>query len=146
MKDLSTDIIAAARRWVGTPYQHQQRMKGVGCDCVNLVIAVGLELGILDWTPESFSKFRGYTRSPNPARMRLAMETFLVQLPEGEQPQPGDILWIEWARGLPMHLAIVTGPTMIHAFSDAQAVVEHGVDELWLSRVNSVWRFPGVVK
>lgn len=143
---MQAKIIDAARDWVGTPYQHQHRMKGVGCDCVNLVIAVGLELGILDWTPEAFAKFRGYTRAPNPARMRLAMETFLVELPAGTPPEPGDIAWIGWARGLPMHLAIITGPTMIHAFSDARAVVEHGIDGLWRSRFHSIWRFPGVAK
>ncbi len=137
-------IVAAAREWLGTPYQHQQRMKGVGVDCANLVIAVGVELNVLDWTPEAFVKFKGYGRAPNPRRMLEAMELFLERLPEGESPQEGDVVWIEWARGLPMHIAILTDLGLIHAYSDVGRVVEHGLDSVWESRFNSFWRFRGV--
>jgi len=138
-------ITEAARRWIGTPYMHQQRMIGVGCDCVNLVIAVGLELGMLDWTPERFDRFKGYTRAPNPTKMGEALAIFLEPAPAGAALQEGDILWISWRKGLPMHLAIVGTHegrlTMIHAFSDARAVVEHTLDGVWHHRINSVWRF-----
>ena len=33
-----SDVIAqAARRWIGTPYQHQQSQCGVGTDCLGLI-------------------------------------------------------------------------------------------------------------
>ena len=35
-----TRIIAEARAWIGTPYRHQARCKGVGCDCLGLVRGV----------------------------------------------------------------------------------------------------------
>ena len=34
------DIVAAARRWVGTPYVHQASLIHVGCDCLGLVRGV----------------------------------------------------------------------------------------------------------
>src|ERR1035437_129928 len=33
-------IIAETRDWIGTPYQHQASVKGVGCDCLGLVRGV----------------------------------------------------------------------------------------------------------
>ena len=37
-------IVAAARGWIGTPYQHQGSLRGVGCDCLGLVRGVWREL------------------------------------------------------------------------------------------------------
>ncbi|MGZ9409986.1 MAG: peptidase P60, partial [Methylocystis sp.] len=34
------DIVAAARRWRGTPYVHQASLMQVGCDCLGLVRGV----------------------------------------------------------------------------------------------------------
>jgi cell wall-associated NlpC family hydrolase len=33
-------IVAEARSWIGTPYQHQASLKGVGCDCLGLLRGV----------------------------------------------------------------------------------------------------------
>jgi NlpC/P60 family putative phage cell wall peptidase len=37
-------IVAAARRWLGTPYHDQASVIGVGCDCLGLVRGVWREL------------------------------------------------------------------------------------------------------
>lgn len=37
-------IVAAARCWIGTPYRHQARTKGAGCDCLGLVLGVWSEI------------------------------------------------------------------------------------------------------
>ncbi len=37
-------IVAAARRWIGTPYQHQASLIHVGCDCLGLVRGVWREV------------------------------------------------------------------------------------------------------
>ena len=38
------DIIAAARRWIDTPYLHQSSLIHVGCDCLGLVRGVWREV------------------------------------------------------------------------------------------------------
>lgn len=40
-------LIEAARSWVGTPYHHRARVKGVGADCGQLVIAAHVESGLV---------------------------------------------------------------------------------------------------
>ena len=37
-------IVAAARRWIGTPYHHQGSLRGAGCDCLGLVRGVWRDL------------------------------------------------------------------------------------------------------
>jgi cell wall-associated NlpC family hydrolase len=40
------DIIAAARRAVGTPFRHQGRTPGVALDCAGLALYVAAENGV----------------------------------------------------------------------------------------------------
>jgi cell wall-associated NlpC family hydrolase len=37
-------IVTQARGWIGTPFHHQARLKGIGCDCLGLCVGVALEL------------------------------------------------------------------------------------------------------
>lgn len=56
----SDKIIEAALSWVGTPYHHQQRCKGVGVDCAHLVAGIAIDAGLMaadtnlpmDYSPE----------------------------------------------------------------------------------------------
>lgn len=41
----SDAVVGAARAWLGTPYQHQASLRGLGCDCVGLVRGVWRDLG-----------------------------------------------------------------------------------------------------
>jgi hypothetical protein len=40
-------VATQARAWIGTPFAHQHRARGVGVDCVGLVIGVARELGLV---------------------------------------------------------------------------------------------------
>lgn len=142
----TADIVETAREWVGTPYHHQAKLRGVGADCVGLIRGIGEELGVLDTDPGLWRQFAGYSRLPNPRRMRRAMEIYLDPWPWHPADRDGLILWLSWRLDLPMHLAICTGPTIIHAYSDAGAVVEHGFTREWRDRVHSAWTFRGVTE
>lgn len=142
-------ITVAARTWIGTPYRHQHRLKGHGCDCVGLIIGVGLETGLLPgWTPENWRAHGAYSRSPNPAHMRKALEQYLEPHQAAGLPPDGAVAWMGWRASLPMHLGIIgTSPagyrTLIHAYSGAGAVVEHRLSDDWAARVESWWLYPG---
>lgn len=143
------EIVAAARSWVGTRYSHQQRLKQVGVDCVGLILGVGLELGIMGSdTDRLFARFRGYSRVPNPRRMQEGMELFLDPTPLTAHT-PGAVGWLQWRDDLPMHLAVMATfegrPTMIHSYKEAGKCVEHDFDQVWESRLNSIWSYRDVV-
>ena len=138
-------IVSEARRWIGTPYHHQAALCGVGVDCVGLIRGVGHATGALPEDAEAWDRFGGYSRVPNPNRMGEGMRLFLRPL--DFDPQEGDIAWLHWRVDLPMHLAILAsdhrgGLTLIHSYSEAGGVVEHGLTPEWLARVHSWWRYP----
>lgn len=143
-------VLAEARAWIGTPFRHQAAVKGVGCDCAGLVRGVGEAAGVLTIAPEDWRQVANYGRQPHPKRMNAALRRFLVRVPPSKA-RPGDVLWMHWREGLPMHLAILGHDeqggrrlTIIHAFSDFERVIEHGFTQEWRERVTSCWRYPSL--
>lgn len=140
-------LISAARSWIGTPYRHQGRLRGHAVDCVGVVIEAALETGVLGVSRETFDQrfrpFQGYGRLPRPLLVRRALATFMVEV---EHAREGDVAFLRWDRGPPMHLAFLARHdgrlTMIHAHGWVGRCVEHGFDAEWPGRVDSWWRFP----
>lgn len=142
---MPSDVIKEARTWVNTPYQHQAMVKGVGVDCVGLIVGVGLQTGALRLTEHEMKEYSGYGRLPNPRNMEKAMKRHLVELALFEMKE-GDIAWLQWRQGLPMHLALVGthkgNMTLLHALGDVGKVVEHTLTPQWDGRIVSFWRYP----
>jgi len=144
----SRQILAAARSWLGTPWRHQGRLKGVAVDCGGLILGVGRELGLLDFDT------RAYGRIPDGQQLRALCEQHLCRKhigglassseAVGQAIMPGDVLLMRFTRH-PQHLAIVGDRgdpfSLIHADADAGACVEHGADAKWLRRIVAAYRF-----
>lgn len=146
-------VVAQARLWVGTPYKHQHRQLGVGCDCVGLIIGVGRATQVLELSDEDWEPYEGYSTHPNPRKMVGAMHRFMVPLDlppkPAHLPPDGAVMHLGWREHLPMHLAILATDrfgrrTMIHAFKWRDKVVEHGFVAEWPERVISWWTWPGL--
>ena len=136
-------VVAEARSWVGTPWMHQQRVKGIGIDCIGLIICVARDLGL---SPPG-TDFTGYGRRPDGKMLSLCDE-HMVRI-RRDDLQPGDVLVMAIEHD-PQHMGIVGdyrhgGLSLIHAASKAGKVVE---TRLMFAR-NLVFRgayaLPGVV-
>lgn len=148
----AADVIAEARTWIDTPVRHLGRLKGVGVDCLGLVLMVGLETGAVQMTPEEIEPHRAYSRLPNSRRMRSALEQHLVVV-EGPH-RDGDIGFFSWGDDRQgMHLAIMATSSdgrqmMIHANPSAKPpkVTEHGFDGFWVTRNSGhgFFRYPEI--
>ena len=132
-------VVAEARKWLGTPFQHQGRRRGLGVDCVGLVLCIMYDLGINDWLDD----FRVYSSQP------VGHEVFDVCMERlnakpVEQRQPGDVLCFRVPES-PSHVGMVTDAGIIHAYNGGRRqVVEHGLDSKWLKRVAGCFSIPGV--
>ena len=50
-------VVAEATTWIGTPWAHMSRLKGVGVDCANLPIAVYAAVGLIaDFDPPPYPR------------------------------------------------------------------------------------------
>lgn len=136
------DVIACARRWIGTPYHHQASTQGVGADCLGLVRGVWRELyGSDAETPPP------YTRDWAEAMGRETLIEAAARHMTARglaAAQPGDVVVFRYRPGVPAkHLAILSAPgSMIHTVEGA-AVAEVGVTAWWRRRMVAVFAFPG---
>lgn len=140
------DIVAEARTWSGTRWQHQASLKGIGCDCIGFVAGVARELGI-SGADEFFrdERVRGYSRQPDPAMLYATCTRYLDAIAV-DAARIGDILLFRF-RGEPQHFALLSRSDpdyMLHGYAQARKVIETRVDDLWRSRIIGAWCFRGL--
>ena len=137
------EIVAIARRWIGTPYHHQMSVQGVGCDCLGLVRGVWRDLYgsepqqvpaySLDWAEASATE-----------TLLTAARTHFVEIPR-QQAMAGDVAVFRFRiQYVAKHVGILTTPcTMIHACEGGR-VCEISLSPWWLRRMAATFAFPGV--
>jgi len=140
------DVVDVARTWIGTPYQHQASLKGVGCDCLGLLRGIWRELlgpepevappYAPDWA-ESLDRAAQGSEPLAEAAMRHLLPV------DAATTQPGDVLLFRWRSHLPAkHLAILSAPAlMIHAH-DGASVCEVAFSPWWQRHLAAAFRFP----
>ncbi len=105
-----------ALEWRETPWVHHHMLKGVGTDCIGMIVGVGKNVGVLefDWSMKKAQPYKGYTRTPNPHKMRSGLASFFVPTKESEM-NIGDVLWFK-IDDEPQHVGIL-GPKrlFVHA-------------------------------
>lgn len=138
-----TAIVAAARDWIGTPYQHQASLKGVGADCLGLVRGVWRDvIGPEPETAPAYTDTWRLLRGQEP----LA-EAARRHMPEiyPHAAQVGDVILFRMVQGgQARHAAIMSDAgMMIHAYS-GHRVMEQEIGAGWRRRIAYAFRFPGV--
>ncbi len=144
MISVSDQIVSAARSWIGTPYVHQNSVKGAGCDCLGLLRGVWRE--VLGPEPEAapaysmdWSEPQGDERLWQAALRHLRPKALTAEA-------AGDVLLFRMRTGaVAKHLGLVaqTGPnaSFIHAYS-GHGVTESPLSAPWRRRVVAVFEFP----
>ncbi len=139
-----SDVVRVAREWIGTRWQHQASVKGVGTDCIGLIGGVALELGIEgaeQWKLDP--SLHCYGREPDPRMLLAAVVGYLDQVDRADMA-PGDVLLLRF-NSEPQHFAILSGETtIIHAYAQARKVVENRIDDVWRKRILRVYAFRGL--
>ena len=117
-KELRLSIYKEAVEWVDTPWIHHQSVKGIGCDCIGLIIGIGNNVADLkfSWKDPKNQVFKGYGRQPEPIKMKAGMKINLDWIGANyKDAKIGDILWLRVDKQ-PHHVAIVgPGGLIIHA-------------------------------
>lgn len=140
MTATATGLVDAARSYIGTPFHHQGRAKGVGVDCVGLVVCAARDAGY------TVRDVTNYPRDPDGASLERIVSGQLERVRLGWEA--GDVMLFWVARsGLPQHVGIFAHdveserPVLIHA-PIGRCVAEHRLTPRMLEKLHSVWRFP----
>ena len=118
-------VVAEAMSWIGTPYHHHARLRGVGVDCAQILIAVYAGLGLApEIDPGSYA--------PD-WHLHHGEELYIGWLEKAgarrvEQPEPGDVGLFRFGRTF-SHGAIYCGDGLfVHAYLE-RGVIPSGIDE-----------------
>lgn len=144
VSDCRADIIAEARRWIGTPYVHQASCSGAGCDCLGLIR--GIWRGVYGAEPADVPPYTAdWSEAAGQERLWQAARCHLIERP-ADAARPGDMLLFRMqGRAVAKHLGLLTragdSPAFIHAYS-GHGVVENTLSAPWARRVVASFSFP----
>ena len=139
------DIVTAARRWIGTPYEHQASLIHVGCDCLGLVRGVWRE--VIGQEPERAPAYTPDWAEASGAETLLHAADRHFQFVALNEFREGDVLLFRFREHLPAkHLGVATSSThMIHAHAGA-GVTEVAIGGHWRKKLVAAFVFPGVAE
>ena len=136
-------VVAEARSWVGTPWVHQHRTKGIATDCAGLVIGVARALGLVgaDFDVPAYGRQADGTM--------LALCAAHMRRIAMDEMQPGDVVIVAVDRE-PQHMGIVSDYpggrlAMVHATSTGpRGVVETRLVFARNLKFRAAFALPGV--
>lgn len=137
------DVVARARRWLGTPYHHQASRQGIGTDCLGLVRGLWREMYGTD--PGARASYtRDWAETTGQETLLIAANRYLEPAPD-MLARVGRVLVFRFRRGAPAkHLGIcTTADHMIHAM-EGHPVAEVPIVPWWRRRIVGVFDFPGL--
>lgn len=141
---MRSDVVAAARGWIGTPYVHQQSRHGAGCDCLGLLRGVWREIRGAE--PEPVPTYsRDWSEPQGDERLWRAAARHLVPK-ELSDEAAGDVILFRMRDGsVAKHLGIQAEigalSSFVHAYS-GHGVIESPLSLPWQRRIVARFEFP----
>ena len=138
------EVVAEARRWIGTPYLHQCATRGAGTDCLGLIR--GVWRALVGPEPVEVPPYTQDWAEPSGEEALLqAGMRFLIPRPLNAAA-PGDVILFRMREGsVAKHLGIMaeTGAQarFIHAYS-GHGVIESPLSAPWRRRIVARFQFP----
>jgi len=115
-------VAAEAQSWLGTPYHHMGRLKGVGVDCAMLPAEIYEACGLIPRQEVAFY--------PMDWNLHQGGERYLAQVlehaAEVEAPHPGDLVLWRFGRCLAHGAIVLDWPRIIHAVVRVGVVLDDG--------------------
>lgn len=137
---LRSDVIREAMTWLGTPWHHRGRVKGVGVDCAQFLALVYEAAGAIAPVPEQHYPVDWHLSREEP-RFLAEVRRHAVPVPEASA-LPGDVAMFNFGRHAAHGAIVLAWPRIVHAYVNERAVVvSHvGADAGLAKRLAGIWR------
>lgn len=129
--NIEHQVVAEAKNWLGTPYQHQASLKHIGCDCLGLLR--GVWRTVKGDEPELAPAYAPRWNDAAQTDLLLAMANRNFDRHAANEPiKAGDVLLFKYRMHLPArHVAIaLSADHFIHAYV-GKGVVENSLSAWW---------------
>jgi NlpC/P60 family putative phage cell wall peptidase len=135
-------VVAAARRWLGTPYHDQASLRGVGCDCLGLARGVWREVvGPEPFRLPPYSRDWGETGTVEV--LADGARATMIEVDPGAAGPGALVLFRMVPNAIAKHVGILTAADrFIHA-CERLGVIEETLTLRWRRRVAFGFLFPG---
>ena len=133
-------VVAEAMTWLGTPYHHHARIKGVGVDCAQILIAVYAGLGLApEIDPGHYAPDWHLHHSEELYEQWLKTAGGWIV----DEPLPGDVGLFKFGRTF-SHGAIYIGEDLwVHSYLQRGVIQSRGSEDPLHSRSVRYWRVIG---
>lgn len=113
-------VVQEALTWLGTPYHHMGRVKGVGTDCGQILAAVYEAVGLISHVdpgayPHDWHLHRGAERY---------LEQVAAQAVPTDTARPGDIALFRFGRCVSHGAIVIEWPTILHSYVGLGVVLD----------------------
>jgi NlpC/P60 family putative phage cell wall peptidase len=128
-------VVAEARTWLGTPYHHEARLKGIGVDCAQLLAGIFSAPSVALIAPPQIPHY------PPDWHLHRDAERYLGIIlaharefdPPAAGPLPGDVVLWKFGRCFSHGAIVLAWPTVIHAYVGKGCVLDDVGTAPWLS-------------
>lgn len=115
-------VVAAARTWVGTPFHDHARLKGVGCDCVQILAGAFEEAGLVPHIETGHYSAQFFLHHPE-ERLAEFISRYAREIEEA-RVGPGDVVLYKVAKCFAHAAIVVDWPReVIHAHKQSGKVI-----------------------
>ena len=138
-------LLAEARGWIGTPYRHASATKGVGCDCLGLILGVARHVLGPAFQPSVRPYSPDWAEASQDEWLLKGFDEHLCRI-SPYRAEEGDVLLFRWRKGRPAsHAAVaVTRRAILHAHARTR-VCEVPLIMPWRRRIAAAFRFKDVL-
>ena len=140
----SDRIVEKAREWIKTPFHEQGRHKGIGCDCIGLILGIAKDIGAVSLTGKPWDEcdISAYDTDKD---SQMMLELLPKHFPVSEtQLKLGNILLIEIVPNQ-YHVCLITDDDplkIIHSCNSLGFVMEHRIIPSWKDQIKGIFKFP----
>lgn len=139
MTPLQQTIVEDAVTWVGTPFRANAKLKGVGADCVGVIMGAFETAGL-------YLAYRNdYSQRPDGSLRGEILQRGFVLVKNATLTEC-DLLLMAFRPGTdPHHVALYIGNNeIVHAYAQARKCVRTTYDAYWSGATRGVYRLPGL--
>jgi len=119
-------VVAEAITWLRTPYHHRAKLKRIGVDCAQLVLAIYENVGLVP--PFDTGDYPPDWHLHREVERYLAIIRRLAGEITRDQVQPGDVVLFRFGRAFSHGAIVTTWPQIVHASRPDGAVILGDLD------------------
>ena len=141
---IAEKALVEAREWIGTPYQHQASVKGLGTDCLGLLR--GIWRTVYGAEPQAVPAYTEDWAEPDHREVLLEAACRWLTAKDLTGEAPGDVLLFRMrdgsiAKHLGLQSRIGSHPQFIHSYT-GHGVIESSLSQPWQRRIAARFCFP----